>query len=115
LRQFDERRMTAEAAVDEARSALENVRFSVQELKLRRETLNEQFAQTRLEMQDVVAALAEDATVPVWEQRLTETSEKIERLGAVNLAAIEEFAEQTERKEYLDRQFADLNDALATL
>ncbi|HEX9208033.1 MAG TPA: chromosome segregation protein SMC [Steroidobacteraceae bacterium] len=115
LRQFDERRMGAEAAVEEARSALENVRFSVQELKLRRETLEEQFAQTRLEMADVVAALAEDANVPGWEQRLAEIAEKIERLGAVNLAAIEEFAEQTERKEYLDRQFADLNDALATL
>ena len=115
LRGLDERRLAAEATVEAARSALENVRFSVQELKLRRETYLEQFAQTRLELQTVVAALVEDATVPVWEQRLTETSEKIERLGAVNLAAIDEFAEQTERKEYLDRQFADLNDALNTL
>jgi chromosome segregation protein len=115
LRQFDERRMGTEAAVEEARSALENVRFTVQELRLRRETLTEQFAQTRLELQDVVAALVEDASVPVWEQRLAETGEKIERLGAVNLAAIDEFAEQTERKEYLDRQFADLTDALNTL
>ncbi|HEX5649468.1 MAG TPA: chromosome segregation protein SMC [Steroidobacteraceae bacterium] len=115
LRQFDERRMGCEAAVDQARSALENVRFTVQELRIRREQLVEQFAQTRLELADVVAALAEDANVQAWEQRLAETSEKIERLGAVNLAAIDEFAEQTERKEYLDRQFADLNDALATL
>ena len=115
LRQFDERRMTAESAVEQARGALENVRFTVQELRLRRETLLEQFAQTRLELQDVVATLAAEAGVEAWEQRLAETSEKIERLGAVNLAAIDEFAEQTERKEYLDRQFADLNDALATL
>jgi chromosome segregation protein len=115
LRALDERRLGAEAAVEEARSALENVRFTVQELKLRRETYMDQFAQTRLELHDVVAALVDDASVPVWEQRLGETSEKIERLGAVNLAAIEEFAEQTERKEYLDRQFADLNDALNTL
>ncbi|HET9694801.1 MAG TPA: chromosome segregation protein SMC [Steroidobacteraceae bacterium] len=115
LRQFDERRMTAEAEVEQARSALENVRFTVQELRLRREALVEQFAQTRLELQDVVAALVEEANVHAWELRFAETSEKIERLGAVNLAAIDEFAEQTERKEYLDRQFADLNDALATL
>jgi chromosome segregation protein len=115
LRALDERRVGAEAAVDAARSALENVRYLVQELKLRRETYLEQFAATRLELQDVVAALAEDAGVPVWEQRLAETSEKIERLGAVNLAAIDEFATMSERKEYLDRQFADLNDALSTL
>ena len=41
-------------------------------------------------------------------QQLAEVTERIERLGAVNLAAIDEFKEQSERKEYLDRQFADL-------
>jgi chromosome segregation protein len=115
LRQLDERRLAAEQAVEAARSALENVRFTVQELRVRRETLLEQFAATRLELQDVVNALVEEANVHGWEQRLAELSEKIERLGQVNLAAIDEFAEQSERKEYLDRQFADLNDALATL
>jgi chromosome segregation protein len=115
LRQLDERRMGTEAAVQEARDLLENVRFSVQELRVRRETLLEQFAATRLELQDVVAALVAEASVAGWEIRLAETSEKIERLGQVNLAAIDEFKEQSERKEYLDRQFTDLNDALATL
>ena len=35
--------------------------------------------------------------------------------GQVNLAAIDELGEQTERKDYLDRQFADLTSALETL
>jgi chromosome segregation protein len=107
--------MGTEAAVQEARDLLENVKFSVQELRVRRETLLEQFAATRLELQDVVSALVAEANVTGWETRLAETTEKIERLGQVNLAAIDEFKEQSERKEYLDRQFADLNDALATL
>jgi len=115
LRELDERRARAEASVQEARDLLENVKFSVQELRLRRESLLEQFAATRLVLEEVVAALAEEAEVVDWEQRLAETSEKIERLGQVNLAAIDEFREQSERKEYLDRQFADLTDALATL
>ncbi|HQR23197.1 MAG TPA: chromosome segregation protein SMC, partial [Steroidobacteraceae bacterium] len=115
LRELDEQRVVAEAAVQEARDLLENVRFSVQELRVRREALLEQFAATRLEFSEVVAALAEDANVTGWEQRLAEAADKIERLGQVNLAAIDEFREQSERKEYLDRQFADLNDALATL
>jgi chromosome segregation protein len=115
LRGLDERRVTAEAAVQDARDLLENVKFSVQELRLRRENLLEQFAATRLELAEVAAALVPEASVVAWEQRLAETSEKIERLGQVNLAAIDEFREQSERKEYLDRQFADLTDALATL
>jgi chromosome segregation protein len=115
LRALDERRATAEAAVQDARDLLENVRFSVQELRLRRETLLEQFAATRLDLSEVTAALVAEANVVAWEQRLAETSEKIDRLGQVNLAAIDEFREQSERKEYLDRQFADLTDALSTL
>jgi chromosome segregation protein len=115
LRSLDERRLTAETAVQAAREQLENVRYSVQELKVRRESLLEQFAATRLEIAEVTAALAPEADAPTWEQRLGETSEKIERLGQVNLAAIDEFQEQSERKEYLDRQFADLTDALSTL
>jgi chromosome segregation protein len=115
LRELDERRMGAEAAVQDARDLLENVKFSVQELRVRRESLLEQFGTTRLELAEVTAALVEEASVATWEQRLAEAGEKIERLGQVNLAAIDEFREQSERKEYLDRQFADLNDALATL
>jgi chromosome segregation protein len=115
LRELDERRARAEAAVQDARDLLENVKFSVQELRLRRETLLEQFVATRLELAEVTTALAPEADVVTWEQRLAETSEKIERLGQVNLAAIDEFREQSERKEYLDRQFGDLTDALTTL
>jgi chromosome segregation protein len=115
LRSLDERRVGAEAAVQEARDLLENVKFSVQELRVRRETLLEQFTATKLDLAEVTAALVEDANVAAWEQRLAETSDRIERLGQVNLAAIDEFREQSERKEYLDRQFNDLNDALATL
>jgi chromosome segregation protein len=115
LRELDERRSGAEAAVQDARDLLENVKFSVQELRLRRESLFEQFAATRHELAEVTAALDPAADIVAWEQRLAETSERIERLGQVNLAAIDEFREQSERKEYLDRQFTDLTDALATL
>jgi chromosome segregation protein len=63
----------------------------------------------------LVAGLAQGAAAEAWEERLAETTATIERLGQVNLAAIEEFKEQGERKEYLDRQFKDLTDALETL
>jgi chromosome segregation protein len=40
---------------------------------------------------------------------------RIQRLGAINLAAIDEFKEQSERKDYLDSQYEDLTEALDTL
>ncbi len=70
---------------------------------------------TNFEFAALVAQIAADATVASWESQLEETKGKIERLGQVNLAAIGEFKEQSERKEYLDRQCKDLTDALETL
>ena len=48
-------------------------------------------------------------------QQLDELGGKISRLGPINLAAIDEFKEESERKEYLDAQHADLSEALTTL
>ncbi len=56
-----------------------------------------------------------DAEISVWEQRLEALRADIERCGQVNLAAIGELAEQTERKQYLDSQFNDVTEALQTL
>ena len=50
-----------------------------------------------------------------WEQALEQMAGRIQRLGAINLAAIEEYQQQSERKRYLDAQDADLVEALDTL
>ncbi len=115
MRSLDQARMDAEAAVEEARTHLEDVRMAAQELKVRRETMLEQFAATQFELATVYQEMPPEAEVGAWEQNLAEITQKIERLGQVNLAAIDEFKEQSERKEYLDKQFKDLTDALETL
>ena len=115
MRTLDERRMQSETKVDEARAQVDDVKMAAQELRVRRETLHEQFAATQFDLAEVTAQLPADAQVPAWDENLREVTGKIERLGQVNLAAIDEFKEQSERKEYLDRQFKDLTDALETL
>jgi chromosome segregation protein len=115
LRGLDEQRVLAERRVAEAREAMEAARLAAQENRVRREALAEQFAQTRFELAEVQQGLAPDAAIAAWEERLAETRAGIEKLGQVNLAAIDELKEHTERKEYLDRQFTDLTSALDTL
>jgi chromosome segregation protein len=115
LRGLDERRYSAERRVNEAREAIEAARMAAQETRVRREGLAEQFAETRFELAEVLAGLAPEAEVPAWETTLQDVRADIEKLGQVNLAAIDELKENTERKEYLDRQFADLTSALDTL
>jgi len=115
LRTLDEQRVLAERRVGEAREAMEAARLAAQENRVRREGLAEQFAETHFELAAIQQSLAADASIPTWEERLAETRAGIEKLGQVNLAAIDELKEQTERKEYLDRQFTDLTSALDTL
>jgi chromosome segregation protein len=59
--------------------------------------------------------LPEDASVASWEEELQRLERRINRLGPINLAAIPEFEQQSERKEYLDSQHDDLTEALKTL
>ena len=115
LRSLDEKRLAAEQLVNTAREAMEAARLAAQETRVRRETIAEQFAQTQFVLADVQQNLTADASVENWEQSLTQVRADIEKLGQVNLAAIDELKEQTERKEYLDRQFTDLTSALETL
>jgi chromosome segregation protein len=115
LRDRNASREQAEQRVDIARTSLDEARLAAQQVRVRRESVAEQLAATNFELAVLLAQLAEGAAVPNWETQLEDTRGKIERLGQVNLAAIGEFKEQSERKEYLDRQCKDLTDALETL
>jgi chromosome segregation protein len=115
LRALDEKRQVAERLVNEAREAMDTARLAAQETRVRREAIAEQFAETHFQLAEVQQSLTPEASVPNWEQSLTQVRADLEKLGQVNLAAIDELKEQTERKEYLDRQFADLTAALDTL
>jgi chromosome segregation protein len=115
LREHDSTRMTVERRLEAARASLDEARLAAQQVRVRREGVAEQLTATNYEFAVLVAQIAADATLEAWESQLEETKGKIERLGQVNLAAIGEFKEQSERKEYLDRQCKDLTDALETL
>jgi len=115
LRGLDEKRLSAERLVNEAREAMDTARLAAQETRVRREGIAEQFAETHFELAEVQQGLTADASVPNWEHSLTQVRADLDKLGQVNLAAIDELKEQTERKEYLDRQFTDLTSALDTL
>ena len=115
LRNFEQQRSDHEQAVSEARDALGEARLAGQETRVRQEGLLEQFQTTGFEIALIQSEMPEEATAEGWAEGLEKLQRKIERLGPINLAAIDEFKEQAERKEYLDAQLADLNAALTTL
>ena len=115
LRGLEEQRGAAESAVQHQRAALETLRVECQAVLVRRETVVEQLAELGGKPSEVVERLPNDATESEWEERLGALQQRIARLGPINLAAIDEFEQQSERREYLDRQHADLTEALETL
>jgi chromosome segregation protein len=115
VRELDIARQASETHVESARAAFAEINLGMKEAHVRRESLVEQFGATTFDLEQVTGALPVESSVAAWDQQLSDITERIERLGAVNLASIDELKEQSERKEYLDRQFADLSDALNTL
>lgn len=115
LRQFEKDRSIAEKAGLDLRTKLEQVRMETQSLEIRRNSLVEQLAEDELTLEEVIEHLPHDADIQLWSQELERIAERIRRLGAINLAAIDEYKIQSERKIYLDAQHEDLEKALATL
>jgi len=115
LRDLDQNRMLAAQTVEESQAYVNEARMAVQEIRVRREGFTEQLGQTDFELGELLEGLDEEADPDTWDEKLEKIRRRIDRLGPINLAAIDEFKEQSERKEYLDSQLTDLNDALATL
>jgi len=115
LRELEQARHEAEQQVQIQREALEQGRLARQEILVRSRTLEEQLAQSGIARSDLEAGLPEDATVEAWQARAEQLARRIQRLGAINLAAIDEFKETRERLEYIDAQHADVVQSLETL
>ena len=115
LRETEQQRSERQKVVNELRELADNVRLAARESQVRSETVAEQFAATGFLLDEITLGLPADATEAVWHETFEQLERRIQRLGAINLAAIDEFQEQSERKKYLDAQFADLNEALETL
>lgn len=115
LRELEQQRADHEESVVNARESLSDAKIAGQETKVREEGLMEQFAATQFAIEVIREEMPEDAAVDDWTTKLEGTQRRIDRLGPINLAAIDEFKEQAERKEYLDAQLEDLNSALTTL
>ncbi len=115
LRHLDQDRQGALQAVEAERRRLEQHRLGRQELWVRSNTLEEQLREAGGDPRQLLADLSEGADERDWQERLDKLAQRIERLGPINLAAIDEYQEQAERKRYLDEQHLDVTRSLDTL
>jgi chromosome segregation protein len=115
IHEQEQARTQVEREAQAAREQLEAEKVGRETFVVRRDTLVEQLREANAVLEEVVQGLPEAANEPEWAERSEKIAARIERLGPINLVAIEEFDEANTRKTYLDKQHADLSEALATL
>ncbi len=115
VRETEKHRQVVEQKSQKIRSDLEKLRMDWQALSVRCQTLVEQVGESHFDMETLSDTMPEDAQESVWKTNIEQVTASINKLGVVNLAAIDECKEQTIRWQYLVDQQNDLNTALDTL
>lgn len=115
IAQLSENHQQTERDLEKQREKLDTLRLDLQESKVRQQSVNEQLNEINADAEEVLKTLPQDADEPVWKRKVDDLTGQIERLGTINLTAIEEFQAQSERMNFLNEQHADLVEALNTL
>ena len=115
LRNSEQSRHVHEENVQKERNSMNELRMARQELVVLGGTLKEQLSDLGFEYQSLYNKMSQDADVESWQKKLDQIAKRIERLGPINLAAIDEFKDQKERMDYLDSQHEDVEKSLETL
>ncbi|CAG1020812.1 partial Chromosome partition protein Smc, partial [Patescibacteria group bacterium] len=102
-------------ALETEKAALDKLRFEQQEIQVREQTLQEQLQESHADISEVLKHLPENADEMLWKQQVDDLTTQIEKLGTINLTAIEEHKAQSERLDFLNAQHNDLIEALQTL
>jgi chromosome segregation protein len=115
LSQLEKKKKDFVSKLSAIKDSIQSQQIKSQEVIVRQATLVEQLAVEDLVVQDVVDGLPDEATEETWVEKSSVLSTRINKLGVINIGAIDEYQALTERKEYLDHQYEDLDKALKML
>jgi len=115
LNNLEKQRQQIDQDIRAQQAKVEQLRLDSQGIQVRCQTVQEQIDETDFTLEYLLNELPEEANSSVWETNVEQLANRISRLGAINLAAIDEYETESERKQYLDTQDEDLNNALETL
>ena len=115
LRTADQLCQASQLKIQQSGQQLEAIRLKEQELRVRETTLNEQAGKEGFDLLTLLPEMEDDWDKQQLEADLQRSEKRINQLGPINLAAIDEHRQVAERKGYLDDQQADLESALETM
>jgi chromosome segregation protein len=101
--------------IQQAQQALQGINLETEGFRVRANGILEQLQEMHQPLKPVLETMPGDAEEGLWQKNVEHTTAALAHLGAVNLAAVEEYDIQAERKQHLDTQDQDLSSALETL
>ena len=115
LRTLEQTRHQRDEQALAQRERITQRKLDQQALVLSAEQLQQAVEKGGFVLEDLVNTLPDDARIGEWEQAVQQIDTRMRRLEPVNLAAIHEYGEASQRSEYLESQNVDLTTALETL
>ena len=115
LRDLENKKSIADLDSRSISEKITDVRVELKTHEINLENSNKKIKEAGIEIESIDFSVYEGTTFEEIEDKLIDVEAKIIKLGAINLAAPEEIAEESARKEELDEQYADLTEALDKL
>ena len=94
---------------------LEDLKISISEKTAQRDALIENTDLPKKDIDAEIKSIDMGVKQDILTNDLQKVQSKINSMGAINLAAIDELEDQQERKQYLDSQYNDLTESVKTL
>ena len=116
LRSHEERRLQLERELDPMRQRITDLQLKEQAARLGFEQYENQLFEAKADLDALAHSLeGHSIRLSALQAEIDRLHREIAGLGAVNLAALDELTSSRERKEFLDAQSLDLNEAMRTL
>ena len=115
LKTLESSRLEKQHSLSPLQESLQEVKIEERENKVTFEQFCIELEKSGLNEEELLSKISSEDRLVNIEEKCVKIAEKIERLGPVNLAAIDELEVIEKREEYLLKQMSDLTDASSTL
>jgi chromosome segregation protein len=115
LRELENKKSLADLDSRSISEKITNIRIEQKTYEINLENSNKKIKEAGIDIESIDFSSYEGQSLEDLEDKLVDIETKIIKLGAINLAAPEEIAEESKRKNELDEQYDDLMEALDKL
>ncbi|MEY4523872.1 MAG: hypothetical protein RIR27_948 [Pseudomonadota bacterium] len=115
LREADEVRLQIERSLQPMRDKVVDLQLREQAARLNFEQFATLLSDAEADLSALEVSFSPDLKVGALQTEVNRLNTEIQSLGPVNMAALDELSSSRERKQFLDAQSADLNEAMQTL